>query len=267
MNVLAAVSSLLIDSASGPLTNETGGTSLGDPNAGADSDTFKTNLPPITTSDRAGASILTLLGPGRRGRHFWVDEHRRLATRTPAHTTEYCLQLLLLLLLLLTTTATILLQGSYDGQLGHLVPLFVLCLSSFSCPKGLLLASRTGQGRERWITPRLELGNTLGGSSCLVCCTASSSEHLQYGILVLIVGLDLALTIVDRAGRGDGLRSPTALRLVLVHGEIQPEAACRRLVANVQRNTWFSPLTTALPPGRITLYLGEVMLSTYLSSS
>ncbi|KAL2270655.1 hypothetical protein VTJ83DRAFT_26 [Remersonia thermophila] len=59
MNVLAAVSSLLIDQADPPATNETG-ISRGDPNAGSRSRPIEP-LTPITTADRAGASILTLL--------------------------------------------------------------------------------------------------------------------------------------------------------------------------------------------------------------
>lgn len=61
MNVLAAVSSLLIDQVPPPVTNMTGGTSKGDPNAGLHSDNFQHTLEPITTADKAGASILTLL--------------------------------------------------------------------------------------------------------------------------------------------------------------------------------------------------------------
>ncbi|KAH8671468.1 glycoside hydrolase [Xylariales sp. PMI_506] len=61
MNVLGAVSSLLIGSAKAPVTNLTGGTSIGNANAGQDSDTFADTPLPITTGDRAGASILTIL--------------------------------------------------------------------------------------------------------------------------------------------------------------------------------------------------------------
>ncbi|KAI2625655.1 glycoside hydrolase family 76 protein [Hypoxylon sp. NC1633] len=61
MNVLGAVSSLLVGKVKAPVTNATGGTSAGDPNAGSGSDSF-TNTPlPITTGDRAGAGILTAL--------------------------------------------------------------------------------------------------------------------------------------------------------------------------------------------------------------
>ncbi|KAG7289696.1 hypothetical protein NEMBOFW57_006072 [Staphylotrichum longicolle] len=61
MNVLGAVSMLLIGQSPPPVTNATGGTSKGDPNAGTHSDDFKTELPPITTGDKAGAAILTLV--------------------------------------------------------------------------------------------------------------------------------------------------------------------------------------------------------------
>ncbi len=61
MNVLAAVSSLLISQAAAPVTNSTGGTSVGDPNAGSQSDNFKEELAPITTADKAGAAILTIV--------------------------------------------------------------------------------------------------------------------------------------------------------------------------------------------------------------
>jgi len=60
MNVLAAVSSLLIDEAPAPVTMETGGISHGDPNAGGDGE-IDNYLRPITAADRAGAGILTFL--------------------------------------------------------------------------------------------------------------------------------------------------------------------------------------------------------------
>jgi mannan endo-1,6-alpha-mannosidase len=61
MSALAALSTLLIDQPkvlNGPLTNQTGGTSQGDPNAGQK---FTGVSPPreITTGDKAGAGILT----------------------------------------------------------------------------------------------------------------------------------------------------------------------------------------------------------------
>lgn len=60
MNVLAAVSSLLIGDAEPPATNSTGGISKGDPKAGEDSHD-NPEPEPITTADRAGAGILTFL--------------------------------------------------------------------------------------------------------------------------------------------------------------------------------------------------------------
>ncbi|KAI5460837.1 glycoside hydrolase [Mariannaea sp. PMI_226] len=60
MNMVAAVSSLLIEDAAPPLTNTTGGTSKGDPNAGQDSHDVPEPAP-ITARDRAGAGILTFL--------------------------------------------------------------------------------------------------------------------------------------------------------------------------------------------------------------
>jgi mannan endo-1,6-alpha-mannosidase len=61
MSALAALSTLLIDQdhvLNGPLTNSTGGTSLGDPNAGS---AYREREPlrDITAGDRAGAGILT----------------------------------------------------------------------------------------------------------------------------------------------------------------------------------------------------------------
>ncbi|KAH7375514.1 family 76 glycosyl hydrolase [Plectosphaerella cucumerina] len=60
MNVLSAVSALLIDEAEPPVTNATGGTSQGDPNAGQNS-VAPQEFQPLTTADRAGAGILTFL--------------------------------------------------------------------------------------------------------------------------------------------------------------------------------------------------------------
>ncbi|KAI0106551.1 glycoside hydrolase family 76 protein [Hypoxylon sp. NC0597] len=61
MNVLGAVSSLLVGNAKPPVTNATGGTSAGDPNAGSGSDSFTNTPAPITSGDRAGAGILTAI--------------------------------------------------------------------------------------------------------------------------------------------------------------------------------------------------------------
>ncbi|KAI1500323.1 glycoside hydrolase family 76 protein [Biscogniauxia marginata] len=58
MNVLGALSSLLIDSSHAPVTNQTGGTSQGDPNAGSGKST-KQEMKPITGGDKAGAGVLT----------------------------------------------------------------------------------------------------------------------------------------------------------------------------------------------------------------
>ncbi|GAB1318297.1 Mannan endo-1,6-alpha-mannosidase [Madurella fahalii] len=60
MNVLAAVSSLLIDEADPPATNLTG-ISKGDPNAGSRSRGPIEPMAPITGGDRAGAAMLTIL--------------------------------------------------------------------------------------------------------------------------------------------------------------------------------------------------------------
>lgn len=61
MNVLGAVSSLLIGQSRPPVTNATGGTSKGDPNAGSQSDNFRNKLLPPTTGDKAGAGVLTFV--------------------------------------------------------------------------------------------------------------------------------------------------------------------------------------------------------------
>jgi mannan endo-1,6-alpha-mannosidase len=61
MNVLAAASSLLIGQSKAPVTNATGGTSTGNNNAGQDSSSFTNTPTPISTGDRAGAGILTIL--------------------------------------------------------------------------------------------------------------------------------------------------------------------------------------------------------------
>ena len=60
MNVLGAVTSQLIDQVRVPYTNATGGTSKGNYAAGSQSDNFINNLAPVTTGDKAGASILTI---------------------------------------------------------------------------------------------------------------------------------------------------------------------------------------------------------------
>lgn len=61
MSVLGALISLLPHPNSGILTNTTGGTSKGDPNAGSDLDSHLPSLGTITAGDRAGAAILTII--------------------------------------------------------------------------------------------------------------------------------------------------------------------------------------------------------------
>ncbi|KAL0944716.1 mannan endo-1,6-alpha-mannosidase DCW1-like protein [Colletotrichum truncatum] len=58
MNVLGAVLSIMEPKP--PVTNTTGGTSQGDPNAGMNSHPYR-EFAPITTGDKAGASILTIV--------------------------------------------------------------------------------------------------------------------------------------------------------------------------------------------------------------
>ncbi|OTB01234.1 glycoside hydrolase family 76 protein [Hypoxylon sp. CI-4A] len=60
MNVLGALTSLLSLDAAAPLTNTTGGTSVGDVNAGSD-DPLVPELTPITGGDKVGAAIITAL--------------------------------------------------------------------------------------------------------------------------------------------------------------------------------------------------------------
>lgn len=61
MDVLGAVSSLLIGSSKGPVTNSTGGTSVGNPNAGGNPNSFEVPVAPITAGDKVGASIVTII--------------------------------------------------------------------------------------------------------------------------------------------------------------------------------------------------------------
>jgi mannan endo-1,6-alpha-mannosidase len=71
MNVLGGLTALLV--ANPPLTNTTGGTSIGDPNAGSDQ-TTATPLAEITTGDKAGAGILTaILIAGSLGAFAWMS--------------------------------------------------------------------------------------------------------------------------------------------------------------------------------------------------
>jgi mannan endo-1,6-alpha-mannosidase len=61
MCALEVVQSNLIDYVDGPLTNKTGGTSVGDPLAGSHSNDNPDQFDTIKTADKAGATILTLL--------------------------------------------------------------------------------------------------------------------------------------------------------------------------------------------------------------
>lgn len=61
MCALEVVQSNLIDQVDGPLTNQTGGTSIGNPLAGSNSNDNPDQFDTIKTADKAGASILTLL--------------------------------------------------------------------------------------------------------------------------------------------------------------------------------------------------------------
>lgn len=62
MNVLAAVSSLLMENTPPPVTAKKGGTSKGNPNAGSVGDgKIDRNFPPLSTADKAGAGIITFL--------------------------------------------------------------------------------------------------------------------------------------------------------------------------------------------------------------
>ncbi|KAI1372591.1 glycoside hydrolase family 76 protein [Hypoxylon crocopeplum] len=72
MDVLGALSSLLVDEAKAPVTNSTGGTSVGDPNAGSHAPSLPEDAP-LTTGDRAGAGILTAIVLGTTiGGALWM---------------------------------------------------------------------------------------------------------------------------------------------------------------------------------------------------
>ena len=64
MNVLGALTSLLADlqrgELGGPVTNSTGGTSVGNPDAGEEPDYMKP-APPADAGDKAGAAAITVL--------------------------------------------------------------------------------------------------------------------------------------------------------------------------------------------------------------
>jgi len=61
MSALEVIQSLLIENVSGPLTNQTGGTSKGNPSAGSHSETSPLTFSSITTGDKVGAGFLTTI--------------------------------------------------------------------------------------------------------------------------------------------------------------------------------------------------------------
>lgn len=61
MNVLAAVSALLHTTSDSPVTNSTGGTSGGNPDAGRGGGSLEPDKEPVTTADKVGAGILTAI--------------------------------------------------------------------------------------------------------------------------------------------------------------------------------------------------------------
>lgn len=74
MTTLAVVGANMINSQIVPLTADTGGKSASDPNAGATAPTFPhDDYSEITTADRAGAGILTVLVVfGMVGGAWWL---------------------------------------------------------------------------------------------------------------------------------------------------------------------------------------------------
>jgi len=61
MAALEVIQSNLIGQSRAPYTNTTGGTSIGNPNAGASSIQNPAAITPATSGDRAGAGILTTI--------------------------------------------------------------------------------------------------------------------------------------------------------------------------------------------------------------
>lgn len=74
MTALAVVGANLIDDKMVPLSADTGGNSASDPNAGASAPIFPHDeFPEITTADRAGAGILTVIVIfGMAGGAYWL---------------------------------------------------------------------------------------------------------------------------------------------------------------------------------------------------
>lgn len=61
LSIFSSAMTIHKKSGKGPLTSDTGGNSKSDPNAGTDTGDSPEKLPGITTADRAGAGILTVL--------------------------------------------------------------------------------------------------------------------------------------------------------------------------------------------------------------
>ena len=76
MSALSVIGTNLLTPAMLPLTQHTGGNSVSDPNAGTESPNAQPDVTtkPITTSDRAGAGILTfLIIVGVIGGAWWIN--------------------------------------------------------------------------------------------------------------------------------------------------------------------------------------------------
>lgn len=75
MAVLEVMGTALVKNKAGPVTTKTGGTSKGNPDAGMSAPGASTpkKREPITTGDKAGAAILTILMVGGTlGGGFWL---------------------------------------------------------------------------------------------------------------------------------------------------------------------------------------------------
>ncbi|KAL1627990.1 hypothetical protein SLS56_006133 [Neofusicoccum ribis] len=73
MAVLEVMGTALVKNVEGPVSEKTGGTSKGDPNAGSSSPNTPTHVEPIGAGDKAGAAILTILVlAGTLGGGFWL---------------------------------------------------------------------------------------------------------------------------------------------------------------------------------------------------
>ncbi|CAG7953034.1 unnamed protein product [Penicillium olsonii] len=59
--MMSAIMVKFLDSSSAPVSTATGGNGSSDPNAGSEESSEREELPPITTADKAGAGILTVL--------------------------------------------------------------------------------------------------------------------------------------------------------------------------------------------------------------